>query len=122
MTMTRFLNTSLSIALLLGVAGAEVTPAPAVTITLSAPQTSVKTGSEIWLDAVTTNISDHAVNIGFFPGPYESMDISLVVHVQDSQNHAVGPEKLDQHACEGVPNCRVFHLEMRKLGPGESVK
>jgi hypothetical protein len=105
-----------------GFARSQSTPAPSVSITLSAPQVRVKIGAEIWVDAVTSNISDHRLRIGFLPGPYESEDLTVIVQVRDSQDRPVGPEKIDQHACEGEPNCRILFTESRYLGPGQSAK
>jgi hypothetical protein len=39
--------------------------------------------------------------------------------VRDSQNHAIGPEDLDQSTCKGDLNCVVVFLESRYLKPGE---
>ena len=123
MTMLRFLTIAVLAALVsTGVISAQTEPAPTLSITLSSPQASVKSGTEIWIDAVTTNLSDHPARIGFLPGPYESIDLSMIVQVRDTHDHPVGPEKMDQSACKGQPNCRIMIMESRPLGSGESIK
>ncbi len=91
-----------------------------LSIKLSSERTTVKAGSAIWVNAVTTNDSDHRLRIGFLPGPYEAEDFSVTVQVRNSEDRPVGPERLDQHPCDGIPNCRVEFHESRILGPGES--
>ena len=93
-----------------------------ISIKLSSEHTTIRVGSPIWVDAVTTNDSDHLVSIGFLPGPYEAEAFSVTVQVRDSWNCPVGPERLDQHPCDGIPNCRVEFHESRILGLGESAK
>jgi hypothetical protein len=41
-----------------------------------------KNWSEIWVDAVTTNVSDKTVGVGFLPEPYESLAFSVKVQVR----------------------------------------
>lgn len=114
---------------LLGVAAAQSprstpkpTPSPSVSILLNTDTPYIKIGSELWIDAVTTNISDHRVGIGFLPGPYESDQFTVTVQVRDTDDRPVGPEELDRHACAGKPNCIVKDEESRYLVPGESAK
>ena len=97
-------------------------PAPPVAITLNTQQTTIRAGAEIWVDATTSNLSDHTVAIGFLPGPYESVLFSVTVQVRDSQNHPVGPEALDKHWCEGKSDCKILDDESRYLAPGHSAK
>lgn len=94
---------------------------PPVCMKLSTPTPAARVGSQIRLDAVTTNISQRTVAVGFLPGPYESPVLTLTLQVRDSNNVPVGPEQVDQHSCQGKPRCRVLYLESRYLAPGESV-
>ena len=96
---------------------------PPVAIQLSTRNEVARTGSRIWLDITTTNLTTQTVPVGLLTlsGPYESDYLSLILRVRNDKNEAVGPEEVDQESCKGNPQCRVMFLESRYLTPGQSI-
>ncbi len=78
-----------------------------VSIALSIASSSVKAGSKIWIDVVTTNLSTQPIEPGFYPGPQEGWSYSTRIQVLDSHDKAVALKPLDQSGCKDIPNCRI---------------
>ena len=96
---------------------------PPVSMQLMMSPNSPTVGTQISITVVTTNISQRTVPVGFVPWPYESYTLGLVLAVRDhdNENVPVGPQEMDQHSCEGKPNCQVLELESRYLPPGKNI-
>ena len=78
-----------------------------VSIVLSMKDNSVKAGSRIWIDVVTTNRSKHPVGPGFYPRPLEGWDFSTKIELLDDTGKPVALKEPDQSACNGDPKCTV---------------
>jgi hypothetical protein len=65
------------------IAATQVTPSPPVSVTISAPSSDVKAGSELKLDVVVTNTSDEQVGLTTWPEDFR-------VDVLDSNGKVVG--------------------------------
>lgn len=96
---------------------------PPVSMQLILSPRNPTVGSQISITAVTTNISHSTIAVGLLPWPYQSETFGLVLAVRDNDNNnlPVGPQEMDQHACEGESHCQVLVLESRYLPPGKSI-
>ncbi len=95
---------------------------PSVSLVLSTTQPTVRAGTDVSIDAVTSNLCARPVAIGFLPGPYDSDILTVTLQVRNDQDRPVGPESVDQHSCAGRKDCHVTFLESRILPPGKSVQ
>ncbi len=127
----KFMRHLLCTTLLMALAALSVAVAQStlhtVSIALSMKENSVKAGSKIWVDVVTTNLSNHPVGPGFYPGPLEGWDFSTKIELLDSQGKPVALKGPDQSACKGDPKCKVVYSYGGSyvpvtLDPGKSFK
>jgi len=99
---------------------------PAISIVLSTPRQSIRVGSEVRIDVVTTNVSHHAVPHTTGPGVPGHNDL-ITVEVRDGRGNSVLEKEPDQSGCNGRAGCKIIRIKMGSqvmhlLAPGETFR